>query len=918
MKTEITARFIVGNKCNKRRGEAKCRIFASFCDKRVGQKLLYAIKLNFIIKSLQVRLGSFSNFFRLFLLKVFNKENNKSYIYTLVGVAIFVLFKKKIDEGLLTVVVRPLLSYVYPSKWLYDIIILSGFIGVLFYFIKKIKKNALLPTNWFLISLCFLSIYLLYRTKNDPFIFTSFRLSKYIMLFDAIIILPVIISSISIFRKVKSDGQLKRNLGFDPDDPWVLSEKNDLLNRLPYVKELSGILRNTELNNRAFSVGVVAPWGNGKTTFLHSIRNELANDFIMIDLDVWKCNSTEVIIQTFFQLLKNALKPFSFSINNQIKNYTYSLLKDSRNNIAKNFSEYFFSNKNIEEQYDEINTEIIKIDKKILVFIDDIDRLNKKEIYEIIRLIRNTANFYNTFFIVAYDRSYLLNAIEEINSYHPNLFLEKIFQLEFVLPAIDKKILYGLLISEINELLTEESKKKYEDFHKIEIAFGYNRTDLTSSFIHNIRDVKRFKNSFKIDYQFVRDEVFFEDFYNLQLIKFKHPEIFMEFYNNKGSLVINESKGNFYPQTLTYKLSKESSDSPDKSKQEFKLKNFLKARQKLYKIDESEIDVIVKSFGNIFSDPKFKINYETKTFFSVIIPSMFDRYFRLNILGNLSDIEFGNARNSSIETFLTKIDEWNNDKNLISQVVDRLEGIDVYDNKDDFEKIIKAMFHLGRVAGAYLYKNLYEKLNNYGDMVTSKYYNYDNGKKDYVKFTYDLFASANSPYLFESQLVKYFKSVYYDENSFVLPLKKLNEFNIEYFRKYCLEEHKISHDFWILFWNTEVRIIKNDDNDMFTKDKALSEEVKSLFKDFISNKDLDGFLLGAIHPALFGSKQFILSTSIATIFTDWPSFEHFLNKQDETKWSYLKEFKEFFYIMKGANFERNVDFIFKDIPVSAE
>ena len=42
-----------------------------------------------------------------------------------------------------------------------------------------------------------------------------------------------------------------------------------------------------------------------------------------------------------------------------------------------------------------------QLDKPILVVIDDIDRLEKEELFEVLRLIRNTGNFTNLIYSVS-------------------------------------------------------------------------------------------------------------------------------------------------------------------------------------------------------------------------------------------------------------------------------------------------------------------------------------------------------------------------------------------------------------------------------------------------------------------------------------------------------------------------------------
>ena len=447
-----------------------------------------------------------------------NNRNTNIYWYTLIAVAIFILFKKKIDQILLVLLVRPIMSYVNPASWIFDTTVILIFIIMGFLFIKKINSGVSTPASWFIITLIYLIIYSSYRISNSPFSFTSFSFSNNVKLLDLISLLPFGLCLMSRFQSSKETNFINDASGFDIDEPIKIREDNDLLNRLKYIKDLVKIIRETKSENGSFPIGIVSQWGSGKTSFLNSLKDEIKNDFIVIELDVWRCNSSDQIIETFFKLLKQKLKLFSFTINNKIKEYANSLVKESKHEFLKNIFEVFLSNNSIEEQYENINYEIKKINKKIVVLIDDIDRLNKKEIYEVIRLIRNTANFSNVFFVVAYDRNYILNAIEEINSYQSHTFLEKIFQVEFSLPPIEKNVFENELQNKLSKILTEKSKTSYDEFLKKGLAFDFNKTNLTSLYISNMRDVVRFVNSFRLNYAFVKDEIYFPDFYNLQLI----------------------------------------------------------------------------------------------------------------------------------------------------------------------------------------------------------------------------------------------------------------------------------------------------------------------------------------------------------------------------------------------------------------
>lgn len=62
------------------------------------------------------------------------------------------------------------------------------------------------------------------------------------------------------------------------------------------------------------------------------------------------------------------------------------------------------------------------------------DRLGADEIFEVLKLIRNTANFPFIIFIVTFDKTYVINQMGSKNI--PASYLEKIFMADFILPKI--------------------------------------------------------------------------------------------------------------------------------------------------------------------------------------------------------------------------------------------------------------------------------------------------------------------------------------------------------------------------------------------------------------------------------------------------------------------------------------------------
>ena len=92
----------------------------------------------------------------------------------------------------------------------------------------------------------------------------------------------------------------------------------------------------------------------------------------------------------------------------------------------------------LEAERNNINLELTKLSKKIVIVIDDIDRLDKDETRLIMKLVKMTANFPNTIFLLAYDRQRVVERLEE-DGWPGEEKKKKIIQVSFTLPNPDRQ-----------------------------------------------------------------------------------------------------------------------------------------------------------------------------------------------------------------------------------------------------------------------------------------------------------------------------------------------------------------------------------------------------------------------------------------------------------------------------------------------
>lgn len=81
--------------------------------------------------------------------------------------------------------------------------------------------------------------------------------------------------------------------------------------------------------------------------------------------------------------------------------------------------------KGLDEIKNKINTALSNIDTKIIIVIDDLDRLADTDIREIFQLVRSIADFKNTMYILAYDNEIVTKALDKIQKDKGERYIEK-------------------------------------------------------------------------------------------------------------------------------------------------------------------------------------------------------------------------------------------------------------------------------------------------------------------------------------------------------------------------------------------------------------------------------------------------------------------------------------------------------------
>ncbi|HEV2560545.1 MAG TPA: P-loop NTPase fold protein [Rhizomicrobium sp.] len=351
------------------------------------------------------------------------------------------------------------------------------------------------------------------------------------------------------------------------------SVREDAFGLTQSVQALTEILRS-RVSAGGYAIGIEGKWGSGKTTLLNFIEEALrdGNDSTkkVIRFDPWLIGSKQSLLTAFFEDLRMRIEEFrDFSVLRnkigdgrespidrlsrhicQYSKYVELVAKTASGAVAltpslsakvaalgiSTFSQIlsFFGWRAL--TLDALKTAIIgdlnavaKLlpEARIIVLIDDTDRLDPAEAVEILRLIKAVANFPLITYLVCFDRTVLsAQVFEVIRVGTGSDYLEKIFQQILPLPPQEPFALRRFVRKSLTELFPSEmaatAPREMEVAERQDAIFDR----WVGKLVTTPRDAIRLCESVKLGWPYLSGRGDFLDYVWLQLIKLQCHELF--------------------------------------------------------------------------------------------------------------------------------------------------------------------------------------------------------------------------------------------------------------------------------------------------------------------------------------------------------------------------------------------------------
>ena len=239
---------------------------------------------------------------------------------------------------------------------------------------------------------------------------------------------------------------------FSNDRP-LSNRADDKLNRAVFSERVADVLRGLP-DGTGLVVGIHGPWGDGKTTVLNLLRGELEGDgnMAVVAFNPWRFTDEPSMLAGFFRVLASVIRAKLTTKGEEIAGWVerigrYAAVADNRFGKAAEVAAVK-SEVSLEELRSRLSDALATAGKRIVVLVDDIDRLDKHETHTLFRLIKACADFPNVCYVLAFDDVAVAKSLGERygsgDEASGRAFLEKIIQVPLKLPVAMKEDLRSL------------------------------------------------------------------------------------------------------------------------------------------------------------------------------------------------------------------------------------------------------------------------------------------------------------------------------------------------------------------------------------------------------------------------------------------------------------------------------------------
>ena len=311
----------------------------------------------------------------------------------------------------------------------------------------------------------------------------------------------------------------------------------DLFGYAPFAKHLAESICHHP-GSDGLVLALYGPWGSGKSTVLSYVQHYVEQrpeeeQPVVVPFNPWWFSGQENLARAFlgqlqavlpekfvgFKKLGDKLAEFSEGLGSLVE--LAGAAAGVGGIVGGGLKMLARKPKDVPALKRDIADILLAEKKRVLVVIDDIDRLNPEEVRQLFTVIKALADFPNVIYLLAFDREVAVEAIRQQTGLPGERYLEKIIQVPFEIPQVDRESLRAAFLKRLDEVLTGTPEGMFDHGYWTNIFY-----DGIDPLIKVPRDIVRLVNTLSVTYRSVVGEVNPVDFIAIEALRVFRPEVY--------------------------------------------------------------------------------------------------------------------------------------------------------------------------------------------------------------------------------------------------------------------------------------------------------------------------------------------------------------------------------------------------------
>lgn len=355
-------------------------------------------------------------------------------------------------------------------------------------------------------------------------------------------------------------------------DPALEAPTEDALGRGPFITRLTELLRAIDTAPDTAVLGLVGPWGSGKSTTLRWVKDHLDTEerWDVVDMGAWAAAGPDGVVLELLRALNEAWGDSRWRrLARSLSPAAHSLVRagapaasllEPVSGVGPLLARLGWAALLPSATAPPIPAQLRALERRVgrrtrstLVVVDDVDRLQPDELLALLKAVRVLGSLPRVHYLLVYDEETVLHQLRQTAVGHQdddgvdrsNAFMEKIITLRLEQPPVNRDDAEALLRANLEDALTDAHVVLDDDASdrlEVEVVAFFSQLLVTP------RAVRRFTAQLRTYLPLVRAEAVDPvDFAVLALIRIRYQRLYDELSRDRYVLTTSDRRADLPP-----------------------------------------------------------------------------------------------------------------------------------------------------------------------------------------------------------------------------------------------------------------------------------------------------------------------------------------------------------------------------------